>query len=210
MEFFGFCEGTFDCLLAPGVDSFAVGRLRKRIRLFQIVLPNMARHQPSCHGGGNALLCARTASADAAVAPVFPVAGTVGGFPCQFLFLWTKVNVSVLLVYETVFPKALAFVRMPAVPNDRLNTTGSNLVTGGSVVVSRVNAHISGQMSQPLFHVIQNIRHRIYIVDVGGREENFLKIFSAIWLSRNRRARLTLMVVASGAFSVSPRPQNHL
>ena len=66
---------------------------------------------------GNALLSARTASADTAVAPVFAVVGTVGG--CQLLFLWTKINVSVFLVYETVFPKALALVRMPAVPNDR-------------------------------------------------------------------------------------------
>ena len=58
------------------------------------------------------MLCARTASADAAVAPVLAIAGTVSGFPYQLLVLWTKVNVSVFLVYETVFPKVLAFVRI--------------------------------------------------------------------------------------------------
>ena len=92
------------------------------------------------------MLSARTASSDAALAPIFAAVGTVGGFPCQLLFLWTKVNVSVLLVYETVFPKALAFVRMPTVPNDRLNAAGSNLMAGRSVVVSRVNAHISANV----------------------------------------------------------------
>ena len=98
MEFFGFCEGAFNCLLAPGVEPFTIVGLRKRIRLFQIILPNMACHQPSCHTGGNALLSARTVLANLAVAPILTVTGTIGGFPCQFLFLWTKVNISVFLV----------------------------------------------------------------------------------------------------------------
>lgn len=46
MEFFGFCEGAFNCLLAPGVNALTVKCLRKRIRLFQIILPNMARVYP--------------------------------------------------------------------------------------------------------------------------------------------------------------------
>lgn len=41
LEFFGFCEGAHDCLFAPGVKPPAVGRFRKRIRLFQLILPNM-------------------------------------------------------------------------------------------------------------------------------------------------------------------------
>lgn len=42
VEFFDFCEGAFNCLLVPGIKSLAIAGLRKRIRLFQIILPNMA------------------------------------------------------------------------------------------------------------------------------------------------------------------------
>ena len=86
------------------------------------------------------------------------------------LVLWTKVNISVFLVFETVFPEQLSLVGVSAVTNHRLNTPGSDLVTSGSVVVSCIYAHISWRVSKSLFNVIQNIRDRVYIVNVGGRD----------------------------------------
>ena len=168
MEFFGFCEGAFNCLLAPGVNALTVKCLRKRIRLFQIILPNMARHQPSCHTGGKAFFSARTVTTDFAVTPIFPVAGAVGGFPCQFMLLWTKVNVFILLVNKMVFAPMLSLVCVPAVANNRLNSTRSDLVTSWCIVVSCIHTHIAGQMTQTLLNVIQYIRHRINVIHIGG------------------------------------------
>lgn len=144
-----------------------VSRCGASIRLLQIILPNMACHQPSCYTGRNTLFFVWTVFANFTVAPIFTVSGTVGGFPCQFLFLWTKVNIFVLLIYETVFSEALSLVCMSAVSNHRLDPPGSDLVTGGSVVVSCIYAHVGWQVSKALFDVIQNIRYRVYIIDVG-------------------------------------------
>ena len=39
MQLFGFCEGSFNGFLAPGVDTFPAACLPKRVRLFQCILP---------------------------------------------------------------------------------------------------------------------------------------------------------------------------
>ena len=92
----------------------------------------------------------------------------VGGFPCQFMFLWTKVNVFILLVNKMVFAPMLSLVCVPAVANNRLNSTRSDLVTSWCIVVSCIHTHIAGQMTQTLLNVIQYIRHRINVIHIGG------------------------------------------
>ena len=107
-------------------------------------------------------------------------------------------------VYCCILPEMYTLVRMSAVSNHRLNIPGSDLVTSGNVVVSCIYAHVGWQMSKPLFDVIQKIRYRVCIANVGGWDTNVdnevvLTVYRAVFT-----------VVASGGFSVEPKPQNHL
>ena len=90
MQFFGFCEGSFNGFLAPGVDAFAAACLRKRVRLLQCILPYMARHLPSAGMGREAFRPSGAIPACPGFAPVFPIAFPVGRAPCQLMPLRTQ------------------------------------------------------------------------------------------------------------------------
>lgn len=130
MQFFGFREGSLDCLFPPGVDASALIRLRKRISLFQVILPYMARHQPSRRTGSEALFSSGTIHAIPAVAPVFSIAFASGCSPCQLVFLGTDINVAFLVILKSVLSKMLAFVSMTTIADNRLYPSAGYLVTG--------------------------------------------------------------------------------
>ena len=141
--------------------------LRKRVRLFEFILPYMARHQPSRRFGTEALRPLVTVSAGLAVTPILPVAVPVGGSPCRLVFFKTEINVALFDIYESILSEIRTFVRMPSIPYHRLNAPAGDLVAGRRCVVSSVNAHVCGQMLQTLFHIVEDIRHGLDIVDDG-------------------------------------------
>ena len=115
MQLFGFCERSFNGFLAPGVDPFPFGCLRKRIRLLQCILPYMVLHLPSAGMGREAFRPFGAVPACPGIAPVFPIPFPVGCAPCQLVPLRTQVNVLDWVKGETIFPEIVPLVRTPPV-----------------------------------------------------------------------------------------------
>ena len=154
MQFFGFCEGSFNGFLAPGVDAFAAACLPKRVRLFQCILPYMARHLPSAGFRGEAFCPFGAVPACFGLAPVFPIPFPVGRAPCQLVPLRTQVNVFDWIIGETVFPEIVPLVRMPSIPYYRLYPGCRKLVAYRRVVVSRIQPHVLRLLPQPLINIL--------------------------------------------------------
>lgn len=83
------------------------------------------------------------------------------------MFFKTEINVALFDIYESILSEIRTFVRMPSIPYHRLNAPAGDLVAGRRCVVSSVNAHVCGQMLQTLFHIVEDIRHGLDIVDDG-------------------------------------------
>lgn len=154
MQFFGFCEGSFNGFLAPGVDAFAFVCFSKRVRLLQCILPYMARHLPSAGFGREAFRPPGAVPACFGLAPVLPIAFPVGRAPCQLVPLRTQVNVFDWIIGETVFSEIVPLVRMPPIPYYRLYPGCRKLVTYRRVVVSRIQSHVLRLLPQPLINIL--------------------------------------------------------
>ena len=113
VQLFGFCERSFNGFPAPGADAFPTACLPKRVRLFQCILPYMARHLPSAGFGREAFRPPGAVPACFGLAPVLPIAFPVGRAPCQLVPLRTQVNVFDWIIGETVFSEIVPLVRMP-------------------------------------------------------------------------------------------------
>ena len=130
MQLFGFCEGSFNGFLAPGVDAFPTACLLKRVRLFQCILPYMARHLPSAGFGREAFRPFGAVPACFGLAPVLPIAFPVGRAPCQLVPLRTQVNVFDWIIGETVFSE---IVPPCAYASDTLLPAVSRLPQAGGI-----------------------------------------------------------------------------
>ena len=71
------------------------------------------------------------------------------------------------IIGETVFPEIVPLVRMPPVTYHRLYSGCRKLVTHRRAVVSRVQPHVLGLLSQPLFNILEYLCYGFYVVDIG-------------------------------------------
>ena len=71
------------------------------------------------------------------------------------------------IIGETVFPEIVSLVRMPPVAYYRLYPGCRKLVTHRRAAVSRVQSHVLGLLSQPLFNIIEYLCYGFYVVDIG-------------------------------------------
>ena len=81
--------------------------------------------------------------------------------------LRTQGNVLDWIIGETVFPEIVPLVRMPPVAYHRLYPGLYQLVTHRRAVVSRVQPHVLGLLSQPLFNILSYLCYGFYVVDIG-------------------------------------------
>ena len=81
--------------------------------------------------------------------------------------LRTQGNVLDWIIGETVFPEIVSLVRMPPVAYHRLHSGCRKLVTHRRAVVSRVQPHVLGLLSQPLFNILEYLCYGFYVVDIG-------------------------------------------
>ena len=163
---FGLREGAFYGFFSPGVDATADTGLGKGNDIIQSILPNMSVHHPSGHTLAEALVAFGTSPTDFCVAKVLAIAFPGSGFPVKMLVLWTNVGVEERVVSESVFSIVFASVRMPPVANDTLYTLRFQKMRNHCVVVSGIQPHILGQLSQPRFYLVQDLGHRGHVVDV--------------------------------------------
>ena len=76
-------------------------------------------------------------------------------------------NVLNSIIGETVFPEIVPLVRMPPVAYHRLYSGCRKLVTHRRAVVSRVQPHVLGLLSQPLFNILEYLCYGFYVVDIA-------------------------------------------
>ena len=81
--------------------------------------------------------------------------------------LRTQRNVLDWIIGETVFPEIVSLVRMPPVAYCRLYPGLRQLVTHRRAVVSRVQPHVLGLLSQPLFNILSHLCYGFCVVDIG-------------------------------------------
>ena len=81
--------------------------------------------------------------------------------------LRTQGNVLDWIIGETVFPEIVSLVRMPPVAYYRLYPGLYQLVTHRRAAVSRVQPHVLGLLSQPLFNILEYLYHGLYVVVIG-------------------------------------------
>ena len=71
------------------------------------------------------------------------------------------------IIGETVFSEIVPLVRMPPVAYHRLYPGLYQLVTHRRAVVSRVQPHVLGLLSQPLFNILSYLCYGFCVVDIG-------------------------------------------
>ena len=157
MQLFGFCERSFHGFLAPGVDAFAAACLRKRIRLLPM--------HPAIHGASPAFC----RNGPGSISPVWgnpcmswsrsSIPDSLPGWSCAMsarALADTGKRFRIRIIGETVFPEMrlpCAYASgslLPAVSRLR-----HQLVTHRRAVVSRVQPHVLGLLSQPLFNILE-------------------------------------------------------
>ncbi|OQC28025.1 MAG: hypothetical protein BWX67_02328 [Thermotogae bacterium ADurb.Bin062] len=99
-----------------------------------------------------------------------PVTVAVGCLVFEQASLRACVAVQLGVISETMLAQRIVGVCVPAVPENRLNVSASELVRDGRVVVSRVEAHEKGKTAQPAFDFFQYIGDGVAVVDVSPRD----------------------------------------
>jgi len=133
---------AFNCFFAPLINSFANGRFRKPGAFIQSILPNMSGHHPSRRFCRETFLSSRTLGALFGIAEILTVPLPGCRPPIQRLLFWTKINVEVSVIAKTPLTIVFACVRMPAVTDHALNTSGFKQMGYGCIMITGIQSHI--------------------------------------------------------------------